>query len=501
MKVVFDFVKSWIMELPKSFWYAAITSASILCAIAEKKRANKVAQDLRTQAQDQLLARDPLGKTPDEAESDTRNHQPRLRQQARTISRAKPTIVNRAEMGQSMGQLDVIAKVRKQQYHLSAKYDDESVLECGTITNVVGQVYLMPQHFYVNLQTRKPVEIRMTNHLNPNVVLTRPYSTWIDGPVVNLTDENDAPRDLCIFAIREIHRGRDITNHFATQEDLSKMADRTFDATISGIDVESGSPVSTSHGGKCTLLSEASLHSYTMGDIQMRTTKVALHTIPTKVGDCGKVISVNSDVVTGRLFGIHISGNSSGRNHAQVISREELRSCIELLPSTAQCGSGFTNLQDTPDPFNVAFLHLGKHPISIPQASRSTITKSTLHGLIQEPLTRPAVLRPTKVTINGVEKLIDPLHEGAKKQGINCGYVDPAILESAEIDVRNLLLSQLRPDGPEPRILTTEEAIKGVPNDELFSPINRTTSPGFPYTNERKPPGFAGKTYWLGKGD
>jgi len=493
LRSVFEYLKSWFTQTSKSTWFLIGGSLIGLSAWMENRRRRDergIGRCFEKNDKERSLA-----------ESDTRNHQPRVRPQPRTATTAKPSLVkNAAEMGQSFGQLDVIAKVRRQQYHLTAVYADGSRTECGTITNVVGQAYIMPNHFLLRFMSRPPVEIIMTNY-NTNVVLTRPYATWIDGQAVVLNDEDGLPRDICVFAIKEIHRGRDVINHFATQDDLAKMMDRTFDATLSGIDMEGGRPVPVSHGGQCSLLAEKTIHGYRLDGSDIRTTRVAVHRIPTKVGDCGKIISVNSDAVAGRVFGIHISGNNSGRNHAQVISREELISCIDLLPSTAQCGHGFTNLKPSNDPFNCALIHLGEFPVKIPQANKTSIVKSSLHGILQAPLTRPAVLRPTVVVVDGEPVLKDPLLEGAKKAGMKCGYVDPLILESAEIDVRNLILSQFRPDGPEPRVLTVEEAIKGIPNDELFSPVNRTTSPGYPYSQYSKPGGFAGKTFWLGKGD
>jgi hypothetical protein len=503
LKLVFRKVFNSLKTYPKTAWFAFSTTLFFLDRWASDKNKQLEEERLRTKIYDELLSQRRLGKEDEinTAESDTRNHQPRVRPQPRTATNAKPTLVSSAEMGQSFGQLDVIAKVRRQQYHLTAVYPNGSRTECGTITNVVGQVYLMPNHFLLRFKANPPSEIVMVNHANTSVVLTRPYATWIDGPAVNLTDTDGLPRDICVFAIKEIHRGRDVINHFVTQEDLAKMMDRSFDAILSGIDMESNSPVPTSHGGQCSLLPESDVHSYALDGQVIRTSRVAVHKIPTKVGDCGKILSVNSDAVTGRIFAVHISGNKSGRNHAQVISREELRACIELLPSTAQCGHGFTNLKPSEDPFKCALLHLGDLPTKIAQSTKTSIVKSTLHGVIQEPITRPAVLRPKEVTIDGQTFIKDPLLEGAKKAGVNCGLIDPNILESAEIDVRNLIHSQLRPDGPEPRILTIEEAIKGIPNDELFAPINRTTSAGFPYTQQTRPPGFKGKTYWLGKGD
>lgn len=46
------------------------------------------------------------------------------------------------------------------------------------------------------------------------------------------------------------------------------------------------------------------------------------------------------------------------------------------------------------------------------------------------------------------------------------------------------------------RLLTDEEMIAGVEDDPYIVAITRTTSPGFPWINQRD--GFAGKTKWLG---
>jgi hypothetical protein len=49
------------------------------------------------------------------------------------------------------------------------------------------------------------------------------------------------------------------------------------------------------------------------------------------------------------------------------------------------------------------------------------------------------------------------------------------------------------------RILTYEEAVRGTQDDDFMCAINRTTSPGFPYTLTNK--GSVGKTKWMGKNE
>lgn len=439
---------------------------------------------------------------PSVAESDTRLNQPRLRPHNRSApaTRSQAVAVHKAEMGQSHGQLDVIAKVRKQQYFLSMEMQDKEQIPLGTVTNIVGRLYMMPQHFLMAMQDRQPENVILANG---NVVITKPYLTWLEDQKVVFRHDNGLTLDLVIVAFQEAHRGCNIINHFATLEDLELLRERKFQATISGIDIERGRAVSTSAGGECTLLAEDKIVKYEVEHEErieeVQTYSVAIHRIPTKAGDCGKVISVNSDALSGRVFGIHIMGNATGHNHAQVISREEIQDAIGKFTNSAQCGNAFDNLHPSEDPFNTGVLHLGRADFTIPQATRSSIVKSRLYGKLIKPLTRPAALRPTMVTINDVTFLKDPLLEGAKKAGQECGCVPPDVLEMAEKDVQMLLSSSLVPDGPEVRLLTYEEAVKGIDGDELFAPINRTTSPGYPFNLIKKPPGYPGKTYFFGK--
>lgn len=439
------------------------------------------------------------GEIVEQAESDTRNQQPKARAQQRTVATARVRVVNRnvAEMGQSWGQLDIIAKFRRQQYHLTMVLQDGSHVPMGTITNVTGQLYMMPNHFVMALESRKPVSIIMAN---TKVVIEKPFVGWYDVEnSIELVGPDGNPRDLVLICIKEIQKGCDLTKHFASLDDLSKLHDRRFQATLSGVDIEKTVPTNTSSSGNCTLMFEnVHLDYHCEGDV-MRTTNIATHQIPTKSGDCGKIISVNTDALSGRVFGIHISGSPSGHNHAQVISREELMAAIKAAPSYAQCGHAFSDLKPTKDPFGKGFIPLGQAPFSVPQSNRTQIVKSKLYGKLIEPLTRPAVLKPTEVTIDGATFIKDPLLEGARKAGSKCGFVDPHILEMAEMDVKVQLATKFVPDGPTIEVLSYEQAVKGIEGDELFAPINRTTSPGWPYSQMPKPAGCPGKTYFFGK--
>jgi len=436
-----------------------------------------------------------------ECESDTRNAQPRLRPTTKPVSVGRIRVA-KAEMGQSTGQLDVIAKVRHQQYLIYLDYhasDTKQLL--GVVTNIVGQIFLAPRHFYTYAINHPPDEVRLVCLDNVKCEIRHNFDSFF-GTIVDIEDPDGHPRDVMVFNVPNSVRRKNILSHFATLEDVAKLHDREFYATLSGLDVEKDSVIKTNTSGKCSVL-KTSL-TYTLANQNapptlVTTTGIAAYTIPTKHGDCGKILSVNSDALSGRVIGIHVSGSKSGFNYAQIIHREELLEAVACFPATAQCASALDYLDPQEGvPLDSGFIHLGKLPHVIPQSSRTTIVKSRMHGQVIPPQTRPAILKPT--LINGV--LHDPLLEGAKKAGITCGVIPSVILDAAVRDVKINVMTNFREDPPVIRKLTLEEAVAGIPGDELFQPINKTTSPGYPYCLQPRAPGKQkGKTNWLGKYD
>ena len=90
---------------------------------------------------------------------------------------------------------------------------------------------------------------------------------------------------------------------------------------------------------------------------------------------------------------------------------------------------------------------------------------------------------------------VNPMERGIKKILGSQTWVDPDLLEAAANDVFQGL--GLPPSG-KGIVHSYEEAITGVEGDSYKRPINRTTSPGYPYNMDNKQ---KGKTAWLGDGE
>lgn len=120
--------------------------------------------------------------------------------------------------------------------------------------------------------------------------------------------------------------------------------------------------------------------------------------------------------------------------------------------------------------------------------NRSALRPSAVHGLIQKPFTKPAVLQP--VNVNG--ERIDPMLKGVEKLFGKQVYIDADILDAAVNDVFSGIGHKSAPTV----VHSYEEAIVGVECDPYKRSLNRTTSPGYPYNLHNK---GKGKTAWLGK--
>jgi hypothetical protein len=111
---------------------------------------------------------------------------------------------------------------------------------------------------------------------------------------------------------------------------------------------------------------------------------------------------------------------------------------------------------------------------------------------VQKHIAKPAYLRSINVEGEGV---VNPMLKGIKKIMGKQTFVDPDLLEAAANDVFQGLG---KPDTGRGIVHSYEEAIVGIEGDPYKRPINRTTSPGYPYNLSNK---SKGKTAWLGDGE
>jgi len=217
-------------------------------------------------------------------------------------------------------------------------------------------------------------------------------------------------------------------------------------------------------------------------------------------GLCGSLLSVSNKLVHTKLVGFHVAGGVGVVAYGVLTSRQLLE----------------RNLNDHVTLFNIpkSYLIDGRLPYSqsyvsphlipsliqrgdclaigaaIPVVSpvKTQLSPSLVFDSVQKHITKPAHLRAVETS----EGRIDPMEKGLLKVMKPQTYIDQNLLEVAINDVFDVI------GVGNPRVLTYEESIKGVEGDAYMRPVNRTTSPGYPY-NLNNP--SKGKTKWLGSGE
>ena len=188
---------------------------------------------------------------------------------------------------------------------------------------------------------------------------------------------------------------------------------------------------------------------------------------------------------------------------------KDLERCLETIPVEMQIQVDFDlfvkephdikiNFDEDIDPEAISpcilpstkFNPIGLCKDQIFEPAKTEIQPSLLYGKISDIKTKPAHLR----NIAG----INIKHKNLGKCAMDTPYISKDLIDEVYPYVRSKWLHNVRPELR--RILTWEESIVGSDISEYVGPINRSSSPGYPWIKQRKS-GFSGKTGWFGRDD
>lgn len=223
--------------------------------------------------------------------------------------------------------------------------------------------------------------------------------------------------------------------------------------------------------------------------------------LATRSGMCGALLSVANRSIHKKLVGIHVAGGTGMSALGVLTTRELLESALER--HAAEMNIPRTHLIDGRVPYAESYVNVDKHTSLVEQGDcislgtapapavpvKTSLKRSAIFDKVQVHTMMPAALRPIHVEGEGV---VNPMTKGIKKIMGPQTWIDPDLLDAAAADVFQSI-------GPAPEgrgiIHTHAEAIAGIEGDPYKRPINRISSPGYPYnlTNKSK-----GKTAWMG---
>lgn len=233
------------------------------------------------------------------------------------------------------------------------------------------------------------------------------------------------------------------------------------------------------------------------------------YTAATERGDCGSPLIVDNSLITKKILGVHVVGKLGNRCIAETINQKDLLRAFKQFDSRAQIQfydeslHGYKLpevtllleqiiLQDDILKFVPCenFMPIGTCTTSPFTANQTEIRPSLVYGKIAPLTTKPAHLKP--VYING-EKF-DIKQQMLKKAAMNTPYIPKFLIDAAYISVKAKILKNI--NNKYRRILTLEESVEGIQGEEYLGPINRVTSPGYPWVLDRI--SGKGKQQWLG---
>jgi len=185
-------------------------------------------------------------------------------------------------------------------------------------------------------------------------------------------------------------------------------------------------------------------------------------------------------------------GLMENKGGAYVLTYEEASGMIGDMmaqaPAEAQCALITRNLTDEPDDRRLQdtnYTLLGT-ATAVRTSRKSRLRRTPLS--YTEPKTAPAMLGP--------RGKIDPHEIGVRKYSTDSTLLDQDIVDEArDAFAKKLLSGSLREHFRQYSFLTKEQATAGIPEEPLMDAVERTTSPGYPYSLEQRKK--RGKQDWI----
>jgi hypothetical protein len=400
----------------------------------------------------------------------------------------------------------------KNTYKLIAKKNNKIFL-IGNVIFLKGWVASIPYHFIhgLFLQNLTDATLYLTQD-GKNEMIQFPASYLIrltnDGfettdRVVRLLHIDGSEQDCVLFCLHRqmCQPHRNIIPHIVTQLDLGSLVG-SMKGTMSTFCVRSSVLERMYHTfGEITPVdSTIEIDLDVEKNIFYSQRSYYTYRVSTVSGDCGSVIAIFSKKMTRKLIGMHIAGDENGIAYACPWTQERIETAIAKLEKihgpVAQMAYDLdlnVDCEIQPKMPEGGFVPVGKAKFKVGQAVKTTLLKSRIYGKLRTSIMAPAILKPTK--ING--ELVDPMMNGLKKCGVTPALLNNEDIDACVNDVSRLVRTNFCQKDPQPfkQVLSYKEAVMGT-DDEFMVSINRTTSPGVPYTNHRE--NKPGKTKWLG---
>nr|QKN89029.1 MAG: polyprotein [Riboviria sp.] len=325
-------------------------------------------------------------------------------------------------------------------------------------------------HFFQGINEGEIFEIFHSNAWMP-----------IEYNTVNATALAD--KDLIVYNMPlQFHLHKSNIKHFISEKDLTYA--RKFPATLVKM---TSNLITVANEVEVSPVESVNYVFNVLGvETPIMIQKAWKYALLTQPGDCGAILVAHNTKVSGKFLGFHAAGN--GRHGwATLITREMLERFVATQNGSCipEAEARLGNLIPQGH-----FGRIGKSSKLFFQNDKTDIVKTDIHGLINPPVTFPAVLSRND---SRLLKRVNPLSLGISKYS--------QTLKPFPLELRKIVNEHMRAELHtfkrlrRPTLLTDTETITGIPAFEnAFEPLPMKTSPGWPYINTR-PRGEVGKRY------
>lgn len=204
----------------------------------------------------------------------------------------------------------------------------------------------------------------------------------------------------------------------------------------------------------------------------------------TTSGDCGSMLVAMSNYLPKKIIGLHVAGDSSGKGYAVPLNIRDIEEALKDVPREAQIKLDLARFEDFDSELSSTpqgdFTPALKSKLLVASPTKTALRKSPIYGKVLEPISAPAVLSRRVHLEDGT--IHDPVLAGLKKTGTIPPFMEPELIKAAVNDV--LRIHQTN-DKSRKRVLTNLEALSGVVDDPYSNPLNRSSSPGYPWIKDR----------------
>lgn len=353
---------------------------------------------------------------------------------------------------------------------------------------IKGRIMLIPNHALNPMLSGDSFSLRNSTNLSGFVFRNDNFDELRTVLIENsLGESKDA---LLVELPRSFPSHKNILKHFVLRKELSNY--RNFKATLAGLKLNGKQMMYTLYSQlNCN---EVGGTRYT-DDVdgvthELYVRKTYEYHVDTEQGDCGAPLVVANTQLQRKLVGMHIAGQP-GLGSSTSLSYDDLAEHLVVFGMESQVDLELDLPSLDCDLPNGDFIPLGKVERNYAPLMKTALRPSLLQGYLEPVTTRPSCLAP--ITVDGVK--IDPLTVGLEK----CGKPPPDLVEQDLRECVNHYSTKLlvNIDPRHCRVLTYKESIAGA-DAPYIDPINRRSSPGYPWVN-KKDPGMPGKTTWLGE--